>query len=657
MAQGIIKASILVEEPKEVVDKPDYNEAEQRYLSNLQKRLENAKNLREQPQPEFDDMTFEQYWQKCEDLANTKIKPKMNKQDIQFQTGTLRTKLFAFLSSLLSLNLGGEIAAYDESDIYLGTVSTGLEDIVDKADRLDEDEEKRLLRQYELLKHGYVFVEEIWDDRWIIEKQPVNNYSGEFRNVKIKTSEVKKVGRPVRNIISGLSVYLGDLRKYLISEQPYIFTATTISYNEAEQIYGHFENFKYVSKVARPFSGDSDKAMTNNSWRLMDSQADWVEVIRYADKPNQEYQIILNGVPMLPLGFPFPWGYDDYNLTQQNLKPIRHDFAYGKSFIFESKNPIQLLDEFMKLGLLKTQKSFLPPYINTSGKIISTKVLMPATISMGIPPGALVPVSPNEIQGMTNAEFNMIQQLTKIIDTNTASQTFTGNPEQGQVLATQIVELQRQAKLMMGTLIAAASLLEQKLIMLRLMNVLKNWFAPIDEMVDKARNTLRQRYRISTRQIPIEGKGMGMRMIVPTENLPTADEIKTTEDQLSKNTGQPVRIIALNPKELETAKLTWVIRVNPKEKKSSELSKLMFSSEVMAAASIGLQLSQAWKEERFAEVWEENASKMFDHTAPATAPGQPATPGVPGTPAAGAAPAIKSPQIKVPGPVQPGVIQ
>ena len=643
-AKAKIPTSPLMQLPEEeTIETPNYSEEEQRYLSNLQKRLENAKLMREQPHPEFDDMTYLQYWQKNEDLANTKIKPKVNKQDIQFQFGTLRTKLFAFLSSLLGLNLSGDITAYNESDVEINRLGDAMEDIIDKTDELDEDEEKKMLRQYELLKQGDVFCEDIWDEKWMIEKDPMKNYNGEFRNVKIKSREVKGMGRPVRNIISGLSVYLGDLTKYLISDQPYIFTAETKRYDETEKIYGKCENWKYVSKKMRPWSGDSDKAMTMNAWRLLDTtQENTCEIIKYQDKPNFEYQTVINGVPMWPIGFPFPWGYNEYTITQQHFKPIRHDFAYGKSFTFENKNPIQVLDEMMRMILLKTMKSLLPPYINTSGRVITSKVLMPGEISMGIQPNTLIPISPQEVQGVTNAEFQIVQELIKTIDMQTASQTFTGGREEGQVTATQIVELQRQARIMLGIVILSASLLEKKLITLRLMNILKYWFDPIDNVVDKARNILRNKYRIISRQRNIEGEGMGLRFVVPTEELPTSEQIMANENQMKTEMGVPVRIIALNPQEISQTKLTWVISVNPREKRSSEMSKLMFKAEIQDAIALGLQLNPAYISERFAETWGEDPSKLFAPQAPAQPTGGIVPPAQGG---GGMAPTIKRPQI------------
>jgi hypothetical protein len=549
------------------------------------------------------------------------------------------------------LNLSGDITAYDEHDVEINRLGDAMEDIIDKTDELDEDEEKKMLRQYELLKQGDVFVEDIWDEKSLIEKDPIKNYNGEFRNVKIKPREVKGMSRPTRNIISGLSVYLGDLTKYLISEQPYIFTAETKRYDETEKIYGKCENWKYVSKKMRPWSGDSDKAMTMNAWRHLDTtQENTCEIIKYQDKPNFEYQTIINGMPMWPIGFPFPWGYNEYTITQQHFKPIRHDFAYGKSFTFENKNPIQILDEMMRTILLKTMKSLLPSYINTSGRVITSKVLMPGEISMGIQPNTLIPISPQEVQGVTNAEFQIVQELIKTIDMQTASQTFTGGREEGQVTATQIVELQRQARIMLGIVILSASLLEKKLITLRLMNILKYWFDPIDNVVDKARNVLRNKYRIISRQRNIEGEGMGLRFVVPTEELPTSEQVMANENQMKTEMGVPVRIIALNPQEISEAKLTWVINVNAREKRSSEMSKLMFKAEVADAMALGLQLNPSYISERFAETWGEDPSKLFAPQEQPT-PGQPASGAVPSrvvpptTAGAGNVPTIKKPQL------------
>jgi len=659
--------SVLVEDQENlVIVPPTYSEEEQKYLNKLQKKLENSATIREQNHKEFDYMTFTEYHQSNEAMANVELKPKKDKNDIQYKSGTLRTKLFGFLSSLLGLNLSADIVAYNEDEIAITKLGNAMEDVIDKTEELDEDEEKKMLRQYEMLKQGFVFVEELWNDRLVIEREVVGNYHGQFRGVKIKNKIVRQQGRPTRNILSGLSVYLGDLTKYLISEQPYIFTVQYLSFQKAKAIYGGFEMFKHVNPNATVSftGGQAMGTMVRGDWRLLEAMSENkdLEVIKYQSKPDSEYQIIINSVPMLPLGFPFPWGHREYNIAQQNYKPIRADFSYGKSFLFENKNPVQMLDEMTKLALLKDKKSYLPPYVNTSGRVISPNVLRPNTITMGIQPGTLVPISPYEVQGVTNGEFSMIKLMTNGIDRDTTSQTFTGSPESGQVTATQIVEIQRQAKMMLGLTIFTASLLEKKLAILRLMTLLKNWFNPIDNVLDKARQALRNRYRIVSRQRNIDGEGPGIRMVMPTEEKMTSEELMNREDQMQEQYGVPFRIIALNPRELEEAKLTWTVNVVAREKKSSEMSKLMFETMITQGKNLGLVFNPSHIEERFAEVWEEDPTKLFEKQTiapviPGMEPGgQVVAPG--GAPVApeqqnggGSAPMIKRPRVSI---QQPG---
>jgi len=613
MDDKLPKGSILQEDIEEQVEKPDYSPEEETYIKNLQAKLEKAKTLRSKPHAEFDGLTLTKYWQSNEKLANTELRELVNKQDVQYQSGTLRQKMMAFLASFIGLNLKPDITAYRADEIPVSGAGNAMEDILDKTEELENDEEKKMLRQYELLKHGTVFVEDIWEEQWKIEKKITKGFIGFIKGVVWKSKKLLGLGAPKRTILSLLDVYLGSMRKYFIEDQPYIFTVKTIPYSTAKSLYGEWERWEFVLKERRSFPS-SDDAMINNKYRFLDElDDDQVEILQYQDKPNNEFQIIINGVPMLPMGYPLsevhPEG--EYTITQQNLEPIRADFAIGKSFIFKNKNLVYLLDEMMKLAVLKTQKSFLPPYLNLSGKLVSRRVFMPGVVTRGIGQGQLVPISDKEVQGVTASEANMIKEVKNDINANTASQTFTGQKEEGgNVTATQIVELQRQARVMMGMLILAATLLEKKLALKRIPLILANWFDPVDNTVDAIRGVIKSKYRIVSRPNSTDS-GPGVRMTVLTENLPTSKQIKFKEKEMEREYGLPIRIIAVNPKEIKTAKLMWVVNVTAKEKKSSELSKLMFETMVMGAMNMGLRINPNYIEQRFADVWEEDPNKLF----------------------------------------------
>ena len=301
----------------------------------------------------------------------------------------------------------------------------------------------------------------------------------------------------------------------------------------------------------------------------------------------------------------------EYTIVQQNLEPIRWNFAIGKSFIFKNKNLVAVLDEMTRLGVQKTQKSYKPPMLNLSNRVVARNILDAGKITRGVPKGTLVPVTESDSQGVTNSEFSMMQEIRNIINENTVSPTTTGSREKGDVTATQILAIQKQASIMMGILVLAVSLLEQKLTSKRLMIILDKWFDPTEQVANKARNAIKNKYRSVSRFRTIEGEGSGVRMIVPMEETPTANEIKNVEDKASKKLGMPVRIVALNPDELKTAKYTWVITMNPKEKRSSEFSKLAFRAMIQDAQALQLIVNPDWLMSRFAQVWEEDPAKMF----------------------------------------------
>lgn len=598
--------SPLLETKTEQIDPPKYSEKEEKYLKGLRTRLESARNARDTSHDEFDGMDYVTYYNQNQRLANTYVQPKRNKEDSNFQSGTIRTKLFALLSSVVNLDLSGDISAYDKDGFRIQSVGDGMEDVMLKTNELDNDDEKKVLRQYELLAQGTVFVEEVWDERNKVEKKLKGTFTGKLNDVKWETRLKKAFARPSRNIIPGINVYLGDITKYGISEQPFIYTVDHMPYDEAKAIFGEWERWENVPKEFIAF----DAASNAGVWRLLNVQERQVEIIRYQDKWNNEFAVLINGVLMTPVELPFPWGYEDYNITQQNLEPIHSKFAYGKSLTFKIRNKVAILDEMMRLAVLKTQKSFMPPRYNISGRIVSNRVFMPAKINHGIQPGTLPPIE-GENLGLANSELAMINQIQQSIDTETTSPTFQGQQASGNPTATEIVEIQRQAKQMLGLTIFSVSMLEWKLEWLRLQNLLKNWFNPLDSVVDEARGELRAKYRNVSVNRPIEGEGMGMRMVVPTEEKLSPTAIKQAEDAVSEEQGMPVRFIFLNPAEVTSAKLCWQITIRAKEKRSSETDKLMFRAFMDDASFFGPALNQNYLQERFATMWNIDPKKLF----------------------------------------------
>jgi len=605
------KKSELLEIKEESIPKPKYSSEEEEYFKGLRQRLQNAKIARDQSHAEFDGMDYITYYDSNEKLANTYIKPKNNKEDSNFQSGIIRQKLFALLSAIANLDLRGDISAFDKDGFEIQSAGDGIEDIILKTNELDTDDEKKLLRQYELLKQGTVFVEEEWSEKTKKIKKTAKKFTGKLKGFDFTESIKKAFARPTRNIIPGKNVYLGDLTKYNIQDQPYIFTVDVKPYSEAKRIFGKWDRWKNVPKKIVKASASEKTGLYDKDWTLLQSKENHVEIIRYQDKWNNEFALIINGILMTPIGLPLTdiFGYEDYNIEQQNLEPIHAKFAYGKSLVARTKNKVALLDEIMKLAVLKIQKSFMPPYLNISGRVVSNRVFMPGKITHGLAPNTLVPINEKESQGVTKSEMAMIQEIQNSIDSETVSPTFTGQKSVGDPTATEIIERQRQAKMMLGLTIFAMAMLEWKLEWLRLKNILAHWFVEEDQIVDKARNILRSKYRTVTTDRMIEGEGMGKRIVIPTKKIPSSEAVLKTEDILSEEQGIPIRLIFINPEQITNSKLIWQIVIKAKERKTSEVNKLLFRAFMQDILPLGPNMD--YVREKAASVWEENPQKLF----------------------------------------------
>lgn len=608
-----------------------YTDKDVQYLGFLQTRLENAREQKNQKWAQLNNRTYWEVYNENEILANTFVPAKKDKDDVVVSAGTIESKLDALLANVNNLDLSSEVLAYDKEKTQLVELGNALKEIIFQTEETDGadgagDEEKKILRQRELLKQGTVFVQEEWLRKFEIKKKITDMtkaFDGKFKGGEDNWSKKLELvfEGPSRTLLHGPNVYLGNMTEFFMEKQPYVFAVRYESYDVAKATFGKFENWKYVKKGAVSVQGaDNENTIYNNTWRLNELMKDQVEIIIYQDQPNDEFQIVINGVLMLPIGFPLsavsPMG--KYNITKQILKPISANFALGKSFCsFGSVAQLSaLIDEMLKLFVLKTRKSFTRPYINNSGKVIPKSVLSPGRISMGIPANALTPVG-DEGQGVTSNEYQVLEKLQETIDRNTVSPQFTGQQGKSGTTATEVLELQRQAKLTLGLIIASCTLLEKKLSYLRLWNILQNWFEPNGTKIvelGEARKVVNT-YRITSRPTTIDGFGKGERKIVPTDqDMPTTDMVRneTLPEEIEK--GYPIRKTYINVPALQKAQLTWYIVIVPKEKETSALNKMLFKeqlNDILTLMEFGATPNVDELTSEYSTIWNRPKAKLF----------------------------------------------
>jgi len=601
---------------------PDYTPEEAAYRSELIRKLTTAQVARDSNYREFNDTNYTQYYDSNLRAANSYIEPKRNPEDTRVVTGTTEEKGSTLLSAILNYNLEPNIMAFDKEMMEIDELGKNIEDLVKKSREIENYEEKRVLIYKEMLDQGTCFVEEQWvEETKVVKKLKDVNWSDGVKVKSIKWDETDAEGfcGCQTRLIRGDKVYLGDVREFQLSKQPYIFTLDKMSYAEAETIYKNWDRWEFVpKKIVRVVPTDYS---TYRDWTLEAVQENFVEVIKFQNKWTNEFMIMLNGVMMLPCGFPLeaisPSG--DYTVAKGDVYPISQFFAYSKSIPAKTKVDQAVLDEMMKLIVLKTRKSYMPPMANNTGRVLSRKIFNAGEITNQIDPAKLQPIG--DATGVTASEFNAFEFIKSIVDQKSVSPAFAGDQTSGTQTATEILELKKQQMMKLGLVIYGIISLEKQLSWLRTYNILTNWTKKQDTRVNEFTGQLEEVFKTIEVESNFEEGQKGKKIIQfsPEAGEYTPEQIMQEESMLSEQKRMPVRKTYISP-EIAKMKNFYYINITPVEKETSDLQKIMFKTDVQDAMNLfGAQsLNFPYLMKRYAVLSRQNPEKFFIPNAPVT---------------------------------------
>jgi|TARA_Y100000310_G_scaffold140332_2_gene139706 hypothetical protein len=568
----------------EEVEEVDYSEEEVEYRDWLIRRLSRAREIREDAHVEFDGMTYEEYYESNAKAANSYIPPRKNLRDTRIVTGTTLEKVATLISSVLNLVFEPNLTAYNEKNEIVSQLGETMEALIRKSRDVEAPgyDVKRPLIYKELLDQGTCFVEDVMVEWREVEKKLRKN-STWAEGIELKKNWSEKFSKTYReirsNLLEGTSVYLGNIKEFYLEYQPYVFVRELIPYEEAQKLYGEWERFKHVPATIQHFSVQPNHREYRH-WNLIEFKPGFVEVIKYQDKPKNEYQVLLNGVLMLPIGFPLSalTGKRDYSIAKGDVSPIGRFFAYSKSIPAKTKVDQAVLDEFYKVFIRKTQKSLAPPMANNTGKTLTSKIFDPAIIVNDIDPNRLVEIGTND--GVSSAEFSMFELISQTIDKKSVSPVFEGQPQSGEQTATEIVELKKQSMQKLGLVMWGISNLEKKMSWLRLYNIIKYWTEAEDLRANKFRGQLQDVFKKIEVEDSFEDGTSGTRVIEFRDKVPESGQLLAEQKLTKKTTGRNVKKIVIKPEDLRNADLTWKITIVPTEKESDALDKAQFTASV-----------------------------------------------------------------------------
>lgn len=535
-------------------------------------KAERARVQRESPSIYFDNVGYSQDYRTSEKAVISYLTPKKNDAEVRVVGGTTEKKTEVVINELVNLNLQHEVECFDRDDIPAVALANAMTDVVTRTNQIERDEDMWVDVIRELCSQRAVFVEE--------------NYVNKTTRDKRSSGTIQYLSaRAEKRLVSGLKVYLGDITipHYLLNNQPYIVIVDRITYTEAETYWGTSPRWKHVKPGASNAELDAFY-----HYRIGDLEKHEVQVVVYKSYPDDEYQVLVNCIPMEKVGTKLPYEFPGYNLVMQTIKTVSSDFAYGRSFPSSAKVLQGLSDEMMRLNIRKFRQAIEPSMAIKGNRVISRDIWNPGSMVYGLSKTSFEKL--NDHQGVTSSEIAMTEYIEKKVEEfiGQSSQS-QGIAEGGQKTAQEVMELQKNALKMLGLAVYSAMRLKRELTFLRIYNILENYTKPVRKTYDPVREKVVDVYQqFSIKNANFGDGGSGTKIISFSDRSLEYDDVAQMREmeQSMEDRGNPTRFVNINIEVIRSVEKTWYVNVTSKPRENNALDRMMFREDLKDAMTV-----------------------------------------------------------------------
>lgn len=607
-------------EKKEIIA-PEYTADELEDRSELIRAMCIARDNRESPHPEFDDMTYSQYYDSNKRADLSYIPPKKNKQDKRIVTGYTREKDTTLLSALLGYNFQPDITVYNNQELIIAELGNNMEDVVKKTREVEDWNTKRSLVYRELISQGDVFVEEVWEVQRIPDVSNANEWKP---GMKIKDAKFEEKAKPRKmeraavRLMQGKNVYLGDFWLDDYEQQGLVFTYEVMSRERAKSIYGTWDRWENV-----PYQVDNtilldNTGQTYNTWSLMAVQQDQVGVIKIQKKFSNQYQIMLNGVMMLPCDYPLSAISPDGGVTIKHAGLERiNGCAYSKGQPAKTKVDQAVHDNFLRLMILREEQAGAPPMGYRGKRVLSSDIYTPGKINNNMKEGDLFPILPQST-GLQQADFSMYQLIKQMMEDKTINATYSGDSPDKQVTLGQLQMEKQQQLVKLGINFDAVKNLERTLVWARIGNIIMNYAKPLDNKVNDSNpdnKVLENVYRTFSIETTLSDGKAGIKQFEFTDKaFPTVRDQQEEEQMLGDYYGKPVQKVYFDSEQfMNLLKYRWIVNIVATQEDSDDIEREQFVLFVREAKEIfgPDAVNDGYAKEKYAIKIGEDPTKFF----------------------------------------------
>jgi hypothetical protein len=515
--------------PKKALKLYRPSDTEDDIISGIWHKWEMAREMRHNRYRFFNDRSLAEYVEDSVDRFNGYIEPRTDPAADWgahvFHPAT-RNKTIAIIAQITAERVRAEFFAQLDGDDDEHRAATLIKHLEDYTYYKNRDDEQQFYAVVEAAVKGTVIGYEGYkrDTRKIKE---ITEYDADTGEIKFEEKEIEDYDDVFGEVIPLMDIYPANIYVRDIQKQPYMIWRTVIDHEMFLAEFGKYKNAKLVQPSAelrrdsQNVAGD-DENRASISEDVLDNQ---VEIIRYFDRPNDEFHIIANGVLLTPTESPLPWDHKNYPFWKAMFEPFDNAFFYGKSLPDKLRDNQDILNTLYRLVIDQGILSVNPPILTQGMEEIRDEMLFPGR---RVPVDDVTQTKIMEIPTPGAAHFNIMQMVETNINKSSMDDPSSGSAT-SRTTAFEIGVAKEAAQKLLSLFLRSLEWGVRDKTELRIANILQFYRLPKIQSLsdDEAENTYRTIFLEDTR-LADGTKGRQSIQVVDGE-LPTEAEVNRRE--------------------------------------------------------------------------------------------------------------------------------
>ena len=464
-------------EKQQVNYQPNDDEAE--VLKGINQKFEDSRSQRELPYRFFENRSFEQFIQSNKDNFNSYTKPRNKDWKARVFKPLTHNRTVAVIAQTLSSIIKPQFIAQNTEQRVDRKMTKVIDDLYEYSTERERFEKKFVKGITNGCIEGTIHILDEYrnDIRTIKEIKSIDHETG---RVEYEEKELKEFEGMSAEIIPNLEIYPGNTYVFDIQEQPYMFRRRLVDYETAANQYNKYENWDFVTPGMRYYYDENiDKYVEKENDDIADNL---VEVLEYWCKQYDEYHVVIGGVLMTQYDNPIPYDHKMYPIAKTVYEPFDIQFYWGNSISNKLRYEQGVLNTAYRMMIDRDYLSLMPPFLTNDTGILGEDLFVPGR-GVSVKTGTEFNVMDHFVKGNGNSQFNMINLLERSMDGSSVNPTTAGQSLQGDQTATEVLNMERNAKTILGLFGIFISFLVEDFARLRVSNILS--FYPDLEDVDR----------------------------------------------------------------------------------------------------------------------------------------------------------------------------